>query len=253
MLQKLLLAIGAASALSSAAFAAGEDPICADRPGKATPTCTVPAGMVQIETGLVDWSRDHRVDALELGGTALKYGLADRLHLELDLPAITRVAGGPDGLGDSALAFKYRLTNDSAPVQLATRPFLKIPTARHSLGNGKVEGGAAILADSTFAGTSVGWDIAPEVDVVADADGHGYHLATVQAASVGVPLSKRLTVSAELWGAWDFDPSGTVRQYSVDVAAALLISPNAQLDAGLNIDLHGAADAEAYTGIAIRF
>lgn len=44
-----------------------------------------------------------------------------------------------------------------------------------------------------------------------------------------------------------------MRQYSVDVAAALLISPNAQLDAGLNIDLHGAADAEAYTGIAIRF
>ena len=209
--------------------------------------------MVQVETGLIDWSRDHRIEALEIGSTALKLGVSDRLHLELDLPAFTSVDGGADGFGDSALAFKYRLTGDSARVNLAIRPFLKIPTARHSLGNGKVEGGASFLADSTFAGTPVGWDIAPEVDVVADADGHGYHLAAVQAASIGVPLSKRLTVSAELWGAWDFDPSGTVRQYSADVAAALLISPNAQLDAGLNIDLHGTAAAEAYTGIAIRF
>lgn len=239
-------------ALASPALA-DEDAICADRPGKATPTCTVPAGMLQIETGIVDWSRDHRVDAVELGATALKYGVNERLHLELDLPAYTSVDGGEDGFGDSALAFKYRLTKNSAPVQLAVRPFVKIPTARHSLGNGMVEGGVAVLADSTFANSSIGWDIAPEVDVVADADGNGYHLATVQAVSVGIPLSKRLTVSAELWGAWDFDPSGTVRQYSADLAAAFLISRNAQLDAGVNFDLHGAADAEAYTGIAVRF
>ena len=243
----------AASALPTSALGADEDPICADRPGKTTPTCTVPAGMIQIETGLIDWSRDHRVDALELGGTAVKYGVNDRLHVEIDLPAYTNIHHGPSGLGDSALALKYRLTPTSAPVQIGLRPFVKLPTARHSLGNGKVEGGVALLADSTFAGSSVGWDLAPEVDVVADSDGSGYHPAAVAAASVGVPLSRRLTVSAELWGTWDFAASGTNRQYSIDAAAALLLSENAQLDAGVNLDLQDSADAEFYTGFAVRF
>ena len=253
MTKQLLLAclmLGSAAA----AHAADEDPICADRPGKATPTCTVPAGMVQVETGLVDWVHDRGSDELDIGGTAVKFGMTDRLHLELDLPVYVDVRHGPSGFGDSSVALKYRLTNGSAPVQVAVRPFVKIPTAKHSLGNGKVEGGIALLADSTFGKSSVGWDIAPEVDVVADSDGSGYHIATTAAASVGVPLSSRLTLSGEVWGAWDFDPAGTVRQYSLDGAIAYLVSKDAQLDAGVNFGLNrDTPDVELYTGIAFRF
>jgi hypothetical protein len=237
-------------ALSSAASAADDEPICADRPGKATPTCTVPAGIVQVETGLVDWSEDEA----DFGGAAMKVGVTDRLHLELDLPAYVDVRNGPSGLGDSALALKYRLTKSSAPVQVAVRPFVKVPTAKHSLGNGKVEGGIALLADSTFGGSSIGWNVAPELDLVADSDGSGYHLATAQAASVGAPLSERLTISGELWGAWDFDPAGTVRQYSLDAAAAFLVSNDVQLDAGVNFGLNrNTPNVELYSGVAFRF
>jgi hypothetical protein len=243
---------------AASAHAADEQQICADRPGKATPTCTVPAGMVQVESGLADWSRDSsggaRTDELDIGGTAVKFGVTDRLHLELDLPPYIDISRGPSGLGDSAVALKYRLTDGSAPVQFAIRPFVKIPTANHSLGNGKVEGGIALLADSTFGKSSVGWDVAPEVDLVADSDGSGYHVATTAAASVGVPLSARLNVSGELWGAWDFDPAGTVRQYSLDAAIAYLLGNNAQLDAGANFGLNrNTPDVELYTGLAIRF
>ena len=209
--------------------------------------------MVQVEAGLADWSHDGHGD-LDFGGAAVKFGVSDRLHLELDLPAYASARKGASGFLDSALAIKYRLTNDDAPIQFAVRPFVKIPTARHSLGNGKVEGGAALLADSTFGGSSVGWDAAPELDVVADADGSGYHLAAVQAASVGIPLSEHFTVSGELWGAWDFDPSDTVRQYSADVAAAYLPSRDLQLDAGVNLGLNrNTPDVEIYSGIALRF
>lgn len=257
MTKQLLLAcllIGPAAA----AHAADEQPICADRPGKATPTCTVPAGMIQVESGLADWSHDAsggvRTDELDIGGAAVKFGVTNRLHLELDLPAYADIRGGPSGFGDSAVALKYRLTNESAPVHVAVRPSVKIPTARHALGNGKVEAGVALLADSTFGGSSAGWDIAPEIDLVADADGSGYHLATIGAASVGVPVSRRLTVSGELWGAWDFDPAGTVRQYSIDAAAAYLLSNNVQVDAGANMGLNrDTPDVEFYTGIAFRF
>jgi hypothetical protein len=242
--------IAAALALSSAASAADEDPICADRPGKATPTCTMPAGMVQVETGLVNWSDDET----DLGGAAVKVGVTDRLHLELDLPAYADVRHGPSGLGDSALALKYRLTKSAAPIQVAVRPFVKIPTAKHSLGNGKVEGGLGLLADSSFGASSIGWNVAPELDLVADSDGSGYHLATAQAVSVGAPLSDRLTISGELWGAWDFDPAGTVRQYSLDAAAAFLVSNDVQLDAGVNFGLNrNAPDVELYSGVAFRF
>ena len=257
MTKQLLLAcllLGSAAA----ARAADEGPICADRPGKATPTCTVPAGMVQVETGLADWSHDRSggisTDELDIGGAAVKFGVTDRLHLEVDLPAYADVRDGPSGFGDSAVSLKYRFTNESAPVQLAVRPFVKIPTAGHSLGNGKVEGGVALLADSTFGGSSLSWDIAPEVDVAADADGSGYHLATIAAASVGVPLSKRLTVSGELWAAWDFDPAGTVRRYSIDGAVAYLLSNNVQVDAGANLGLNrDTPDVEVYSGISFRF
>jgi hypothetical protein len=243
--------IGAAAvALSSTALAADEDPICADRPGKATPTCTVPAGMVQVEAGLVDSTRDEA----DIGATAMKFGITDRLHVELDLPLYVDVRRGPSGPGDSALALKYRVTRSSAPVQIAVRPFVKIPTAKHSLGNGKAEGGLALLADSTFGNSPVGWNVAPELDLVADSDGSGYHLATTQAVSVGAPLSNRLTISGELWGAWDFDPSGTVRQYSLDAAAAFLWSSDVQLDAGVNLGLNRKTpDVELYSGIAFRF
>lgn len=234
----------------SVASAADQDPICADRPGKATPTCIVPRGTIQVETGLADWTREE----VDIGQTAVKVGVSDRLHLEVDLPAVATVRRGSSGLTDSALAFKYRLTAAASPVQLAVRPFVKLPTAHHALGNGKVEGGVALLADSTLAGTSAGWNVAPEVDLVADADGSGYHLATVQAASLGVLLSGRMTLSGELWAQWDFDPAGTVRQYSADVAAALLVSANAQIDAGINFGLNrNTPSVEAYTGIAVRF
>jgi hypothetical protein len=247
-----------------AAAAESKDPICADRPGKANPTCTVPPGMVQVETGLVDWSGDNsggvRTDEFDIGATAVKVGLTDRLHIELDLPAYVDVhsrAGGigasTSGFGDSGVALKYRVTPTSAPVQVALYPFIKIPTARRSLGNGKVEGGLAILADGAFGGSPIAWDVAPELDLVADSDGAGYHLAMVQVVSLGVPVSSRLSISGDLWGSWDFDPAGPVRQYSADAATAYVLTDNVQLDAGANFGLNrNTPDIEVYSGISFR-
>lgn len=249
----------------AAAPAAAEDPICADRPGKATPTCTVPAGKVQLETSFVDWIHDRSghvsSDSFAIGQSAVKFGLTDRLHLEIDVTpfAEAKLHGvgfhqRVSGFGDSALALKYRISGDGSPVQLAVRPFVKIPTAGHDLGNRKVEGGIAFLADSTFGSSAVGWDVAPEIDLLADIDGSGYHPAIGQAASIGVPVTKRLSLSGEVWGNWNFDPSRTVKQYSVDAAAALLLSDDVQLDAGVNFGLNrNTPDVELYSGIALRF
>ena len=258
------LIIAAAIAGWSQAAAADRQPICADRPGKANPTCTVPAGMVQIETGLVDWTRDRTngvtSDALALGATAFKYGLNDRWHFELDVAPYNRVrvrGTGPSerdsGFGDLVVRSKYRLTSGDG-VQVALSPSVKVPTASHGIGNGKWEAALAIPIDYAIPDSPVGVTLGPEVDWIADDNGRGHHVAMVQVVGLGVQASRKLSLSAELWGQWNWDPGGTTRQATADVAAAYQASTDLQLDAGANFGLNRQTpDVELYTGIAVRF
>lgn len=260
----VLIAWAALLAASPAAAADGE-PICADRPGLATPTCTVPAGTVQFETTFLDWTRDRadgaRSSEFRIGDTAIKVGLTDRLHVELILSPYVRSRtheGGASetvsGFGDLAVAAKSRLTNESAPVQLAVRPFVKIPTASRSLGNSEVEGGVVVPIEYSIPGSQLSLALSPQLDINADAHGSGHHLASGQVIGLGVPLSSRLSASAELWGYWDFDPAGTVRQYAAGGSAAYLVSNDVQLDAGVNLGLNrDTPDVQLYSGIAFRF
>src|SRR5690349_22610457 len=87
----------------SAAVAADPAAICADRPGKATATCSVPAGHLQIETGLADWTLEKaaggRDTSLVLGETTMKYGLTGASDIEVDVAPWQRAAGAR-GIGD---------------------------------------------------------------------------------------------------------------------------------------------------------
>lgn len=247
------------------AVSAAEEPICADRPGKANPSCTVPAGMVEVETAIFDLARDRsggvRTDELAVGDTAVKFGLTDRLHVEFDVTPYARVRvrdGGVreswSGFGDIGLAAKWRMTSEDAPVQAALYPFVKIPTAKRPLGNRKVEGGVALLADGGLGDSGLSWNVAPELDLVADSDGSGHHLAMVQVLSIGAALTDRLSVAADLWGQWDWDPAGTVRQVSIGPSAAYLLSNDLQVDAAIDFGLNrNTADVQVYSGVAIRF
>lgn len=257
--------IGWVLLLPAAAAADAEDPICADRPGIATPTCTVPTGMVQVETTIADWIRDRsagvRSTDLVVGETALKFGVTDRFHVELAVApyarSTVRAQGAREtesGFGDTAIAAKYRLTREIAPVQVAVRPFVKIPTARRPLGNGKVEGGLIVPVEYAIPRSQLSLTFAPELGLLADGDGSGHHLATAQVVSLAIPLSSRLSASAELAGAWDWDPAATVRQYLAGGSAAYLLSNDVQLDAGVNVGLNGQApDLQLYSGFAFRF
>lgn len=259
------LIASAALFLGSAAAAADGEPICADRPGLATPTCTVPAGMAQVETTFVDWTRDRSggvlSDETSIGDSAIKFGLTDRAHVELIVAPFVRSRvreeGGRDtasGFGDLTLAAKYRLTSDGSPVQVAVRPFVKIPSAKRSLGNAKVEGGIVVPIEYAIPGSPLSLAVSPQLDLVADGDGSGHHLAATQVAGLAFPLSERLSASAEALVAWDWDEDGTVRQYAAGGSLAFLVSNDVQLDAGANAGLNrDTPDVQLYTGFAIRF
>jgi Putative MetA-pathway of phenol degradation len=251
--------------ISSAALAADEQPICPDRPSKSTGACTVPVGRWQVETGLVDWAHDNsdgvRTDAIAWGNTAIKYGISSEADVELWITPLEtlRIHGGDthqhfSSFGDTLFRVKYHLTPDGAPWEVAVDPFVKIPTANHQLGNGKIEGGLLVPMDGQLGKSGITLSADPEFDVLADQDGHGYHIAMTQVVNFGTSLNEKLNVSAELWANLNWDPAGTTKQYSADVAFAYLPTRNLQLDWGANFGLNKETpDVELYSGVSVRF
>jgi len=244
---------------------AAADPICAARPGKSTPACTVPAGHWQVEAGLADWGVQkgdgERDTFLTIGETTFKYGLTDRSDIEVDVTpwqrSTSRVAGirqRASGIGDVTVGYKQQLTGDDAPVHVALLPVVKIPTAKHSLGNGKLEAGLLVPIGFSIAKSPFSIGLTPEIDWAADGDGHGHHAAMVQVVSLGAALSDKVSMSAELWGQWEWDPEGTGKQASLDGSIAYLPRGDLQLDAGVNFGLNRQTpDVELYVGVAREF
>jgi len=247
------------------AVAADQSPICADRPGKATSACTVPEGHWQLETGLADWTLQkgdgERDTSLVLGETTIKYGLTDASDIEVDLTPWQRATSrGPgfhesaSGIGDVNVIYKQRIVPADAPVQVIAMPFVKIPTAKRSLGNGKWEGGVLFPIAYSIPKSQFSIGLTPEVDWAADADGHGHHAAMEQVVTLGWQATDKLNLSAEIWGQWDWDPSGTTRQASADGSVAYLVNRNLQVDAGANFGLNRVTpDVELYGGVSVRF
>ena len=246
------------------AAAGGAAPICTDRPAKANATCTVPAGKMQLESTLAGWSlteaQGTRSTLVSIGSTVVKLGVTGRSDLQVGLTPYARLTvrdGGShsrlSGFGDVVVRYKQRLTSDDREVQVAAVPFVKLPTARRGLGNDKVEGGMAVPVSFALSGP-VTMTLGPEVDLLADSDGRGRHVAIVNLVNVAAPVVPRLTLAAELWSNVNFDPAGTVKQASADAALTYAVSEDLQLDAGSNLGLtKDAPDLEVYIGTSVRF
>ena len=239
--------------------------LCTDRPTKATSACTVPKGMVQIETDLINFTR-FKVDGVKVDTTlytspTIKYGLGSATDIEASItPYETiRVHGGGvgdasiHGVGDLYLKVKQRLTDPGATNQFALLPYIKIPTAKFGIGNRKVEGG--IVGTGQFGlGNGFSLTVSPEADLLADADLHGRHVQLVGALNLGKSLSSSVSASVELWTAQNFDPAATVDQYSLDGGLAWVAAPNLQLDLGANVGLNQVTpDLQVYAGVSTRF
>jgi hypothetical protein len=239
--------------------------VCADRPGKASPTCIVPTGHVQLEVGLADWtlanSAGERDTALTIGQVAVKYGLTAQSHVAVVVTplvrATSRAQGRHDeasGFGDVQLVYKHLLTAADAPLQLAVSPFVKAPTAKRPLGNRKWEGGLVIPIQYTIGNTPLTLALTPELDWAADGDGRGRHAVAANVVNLGWQATPQLNLSAELWGQWNLDPAGTERQVSADIAASWLATRRVQLDIGANFGLNRATpDADLYLGVSRLF
>lgn len=239
-------------------------PICTDRPTKSNFACTVPKGAIQVEADALNWLTTSgggaRFDQLLFTNPTLKFGLTDSGDIQLNWAPFVRARsrGGDgsvavtEGVGDLTLRFKQRLTPADGALQVALLPFVKLPTAPTGIGNREVEGGIALPINYSVPG---GWTIAlgPQLDVLADFDGSGYHLGLTGLVNIGKQFGD-VTIYNEIWTSQSFDPSGTFDQWSYDVAVAWLVTPSLQLDVGANVGLNrNTPDVVSYVGISARF
>ena len=248
---------------SAPALASEKPPICTDRPTKANATCTVPVEKFQLESTAAGWtlikSGGAQTDVWQIGSSVLKLGLSDRSDLQVGftpfVQAETKVGGGKSavsGFGDVIVRYKRRLTGEASTVQVAVIPFVKLPTAKRGIGSGKAEGGLAVPVSMAVGSATL--TLGPEADLLADADGHGRHVALVNLVNFAGPIAPRLTLVGELWTMTNFDPARTATLASIDAALTYAVNPTIHLDLGANLGLtKHTADAELSAGVSLRF
>ncbi|MEP6829898.1 MAG: transporter [Rhizomicrobium sp.] len=248
---------------TGAAWAQDASPICSDRPGRNTGTCTPGAGTVQLELGLFDGTFQRRdgitSDLYVYSAPMLKYGITDSWDIEGGLPLYqqTRTHGTDftatqSGIGDFVLSSQWNFLAAQS-FTMAVRPYVKLPTADDGLGNGAMEEGVLVPMAYDLGG---GWGVAstPEVDVLLDASGRGRHARLIDVLGLTRAVGSGITLGAEIWTAQNFDPIGTASQYTFDLTAAWLMDNDTQFDAGVNLGLNKPTpDLEIYAGISRRF
>lgn len=240
--------------------------ICTDRPTKSNYACTVDAGHFQYEADIAN-SSFLRLDGVStdtwlIANPTLKYGLSPDIDIEGSISPLaivrTRDRSGNEqtiaGVSDLNLRLKYEFLNQNeGALQASILPYVKVPAARAGIGNGAVEGGVLLPVNYKL-GDSLTLTTVPEADFYKDSIGSGRHVNTAQLINLGIALPGSFTVYAELWSDWNFDPAGTIRQYSADGAVAYGVTQYLQLDAGVNFGLNRSTpDVQAYVGVSQKF
>ncbi len=261
-------ALAAIVTLSAAPAFAGElRDLCPDRPGLGTPPCTVDAGHVMIETGLVDWTHDRRpesaTDSWLIGATLVRFGLGATTEAQLEWSPLghirerDRTTGAADHVtraGDVSLAVRQNLRNpDGSGVSFALQPFVTVPLGRRPIGAG--DWGAGILAPASFElSKTFKLGFTPEIDAAVDEDGDGRHLAYGGVAGVTADLTATLGVTAEIEAMRDRDPAEHSTEARAGLSAGWQASDDLQFDAGSNVGLNrDTPDVELYAGVSRRF
>jgi hypothetical protein len=245
-------------------------PLSTDRPDLTESPFTVDAGHFQIEMDVLNYGYDRytparddvRVESLAIAPFNLKLGLLNNADLQIVIPTYNRVrihdraAGTVEnqrGFGDLVLRSKINLWgNDSGTTAMAIMPVLKLPTNQDGLGNNSVEGGLIIPFAMDL---PHGWGLGAmaEVGLMRDAVDSGYHPEFINTVALGREIVGNLSGYVEFFSLLSAD-SGAPWIGAAGVGFTYGLSPDIQLDGGINFGLTRAAeDINPFFGISWRF
>ncbi|WP_375271450.1 transporter [Sphingomonas sp.] len=266
---RLALILTPALLLAALPAAAQDAPLCSDRPGKATPSCVVAPGTVQVETSAVDWTRDEaggvRSDTLLFADTLLRYGVGGDTEVRVGFTPYVRArthtgAGGTrsvsvdDGFGDVGLSLKHRFVDGGdRGVSIAALPFVILPVGSDAVSAGTVSAGLTLPVDIPLPG---GWSLnaTPTIAAAADGDGDGRHLTYGNVLALSHSLTTNLGATAEFFVQRDRDPAGHSTQATADFLLAWSPLANWQFDVSTYVGLNRTTpDVELIGGFTRRF
>jgi hypothetical protein len=232
-----------------------------DRPDVTESPYTVDAGHYQVELSFAEYGRDNDgpdVEEWSVLPVVLKAGLTYNVDLQLVVtPYIDLDVAGDSvsGFGETQLRLKVNLWGNDGPDDrfgdsaLAVMPFVQFPTGDEDLGfSDQVEGGV-IFPFATSLPNEFDLGLMAEFDFVHDDFADEYDLLFVHTAAVGRDLTDELGAYVEYIGvAGDGDYAA-----AVGLGATYALSPDVQLDAGVNVGLNDdAEDFRLFTGLSFR-
>jgi hypothetical protein len=236
-----------------------------DRPNKSNSPITVDAGHIQYETDLFNTSYSHAGGTTQWSWTfadpTIKVGVSNSVDFELGIGGITTVRtsvkGQKDhtftGFGDLTPRMKVNVFgNDGGDYALAVIPYVKIPTAPRTIGNGVVEGGVIAPLSITMA-NGFSLILQTELDALRNGANGGAHANFVNLANLSKAVTDTVTASVELYSSVTHD-RGSPNLYTLDLALAWAMTPTLQLDTAVYVGLNREAPrAVFYTGLSQRF
>ncbi len=240
----------------------------ADRPAKSYGPTTIDAGRWQLEVELFNYTT-MKVDGVHTQtyvgpNPTARIGLTSNIELQLNMAPfvhqtvrdeIAATSTSASGVSDFFARAKINLWgNEGGRTAFALIPYIKAGTAPASLGGNQSTEGGIIAPFAINLQDNVSLTFNSEWDRLKNSADSSYHNQWVQTVGLSAPIAKDVTLTGEFWMQHNYDPAGTVRQYSFDTALAWMAKKDLQLDVGANFGLNRDTPAlQVYTGITRRF
>jgi hypothetical protein len=235
-----------------------------DRPDKTESPYTVDAGRVQVELDFISHTRDRsdgvRTETVAVTPVNFKFGLTPNTDIQFVVePYIRQTTSSKgelsrtDGFGDVTIRLKRNLFgNDGDGAALAVMPSVKLPTSTGGIGNNAAEFGLIVPLALTLS-ERVGLGVMTEVDLLRQADGRSYAPSFINSATLAFSLADRLGLYTELFTERSTD-RGAAWVVTGNAGLTYAVSPDIQIDAGINKGLTRAADnINIFAGLSRRF
>ena len=249
------LALLAAFAWSSPAFAQSDQGIEPDRPDVTNGTHIVPSGLVQIEFGGM-YTRDAPGQTGATSPFTIRVGLADWIEARIGADGVT-TQNGPDasatGFGNVQLGAKLRLWAQpgGAPV-LSILPNVNLPTADSSrgLGSGDTDFTVALLT-GTDIHTRGHIDVNYGIGAIGAGQGRPHYIQHLISASLSEAVTDRWNPYVEVFWLSRTDIDGRP-ETAMDTGVIYELGSHFAIDGGIQFGIGGpASDFGAFGGLTI--